>query len=115
LETLRERVEQARQVPNVRAEPAPEHMAPSDETVRIEPRGSGGPQLGSAADVGRLVRERRRQAGMSQGELALTAHTGRRFISELEAGKPTVELERVLTILRALEIRLLAEPRSHER
>ena len=53
----------------------------------------------SAEDVGRLLRDRRRQQGLSQEELADLADSHRNRIAELEQGKPT---ERVALILRAL-------------
>lgn len=45
---------------------------------------------------------------MTQNMLAKRAGTGRRFISELEAGKPTLELERVFQVCNALGLHLLA-------
>jgi DNA-binding XRE family transcriptional regulator len=47
---------------------------------------------------------------MSQTALAQAAGTGRRFISELEAGKPTAALGLVLAVCRALQLRLMVEP-----
>jgi y4mF family transcriptional regulator len=52
--------------------------------------------------LGDLVRARRKAQGLRQEEVALAAGTGRRFVSELENGKPTVRLEEVLKVLRAL-------------
>jgi HTH-type transcriptional regulator/antitoxin HipB len=49
---------------------------------------------------------------MSQSRLALIAGTGRRFISELEAGKLTAELGKVLAVCHALGFQLTAEPHS---
>jgi|GEM_PF-2402524 len=71
--------------------------------------GAVGPAIGSTEAVGRLVRERRERLGLTQLELAVRAGTGRRFISELESGKPTLELGRTLAVLRAVDIRVLAE------
>lgn len=53
----------------------------------------------AATSLGALVRQRRKEAGLSQAELAKAAAVGRRFVSELEGGKPTVRLDRVLAIL----------------
>jgi y4mF family transcriptional regulator len=57
-------------------------------------------------DIGRVVRDERKAQGLTQDELALLANTGRRFIVELEHGKPTSRLDRVLQVLAALGIEL---------
>jgi y4mF family transcriptional regulator len=114
-ETLRQRVDQARRATAARNEPLFDERGPGDENARVDRQARAGLKLESAAAVGRLVRERRREAGMSQGQLALTAGTGRRFISELEAGKPSAELGKVLMVCRALGVHLFAESGSHER
>lgn len=58
--------------------------------------------------LGDVVRHARRRQSLSQAELASAAGTGRRFISDLEAGKPTLEFERLLKVCHALGITLLA-------
>ncbi len=60
--------------------------------------------------IGRLVRAKRRQQGLRQAELAALAGVGNRFVSELEHGKPTVELGRAIGVLAALGVQVqLAE------
>jgi HTH-type transcriptional regulator/antitoxin HipB len=54
------------------------------------------------ADVGAAVRGVRKRLGMSQGELALAAGVGVRFLVELERGKPSVRFELVLRVIEAL-------------
>ena len=61
-------------------------------------------------DIGRLVRETRKGLGVTQKELALTSGTGLRFIIELEKGKETAEIGKVLTILQTLGIQLILTP-----
>jgi y4mF family transcriptional regulator len=61
-------------------------------------------------DVGRLVRETRKGLGVTQKALALTSGTGLRFIIELERGKETAEIGKVLTILQTLGIQLTLTP-----
>ncbi len=56
----------------------------------------------TADALGRLIRARRRQQGLRQAELAALSDVGNRFLSDLEHGKPTVELGRVLLVLAAL-------------
>src|SRR5437660_1972724 len=64
----------------------------------------------SPQDIGRLVRETRKGLGVTQKELALTSGTGLRFIIELEKGKETDEIGKVLTILQTLGIQLTLTP-----
>ena len=64
--------------------------------------------------LGEIVRRERRLIGLSQADLAAIAGTGRRFISELEAGKPTLEFERLLKVCHALRIRLFAAIQSND-
>ena len=60
--------------------------------------------------IGELVRETRKGLGVTQKRLALTSGTGLRFIIELEHGKPTCELGKVLTVLQTLGIRIGLTP-----
>lgn len=76
-----------------------------------------GPRIGEreAAHFGTLVRERRKALKMNQDELALATGVGRRFIIDLEAGKPTCELGRSLVVANAVGLRifdLLAQDRA---
>ena len=66
----------------------------------------------TAQELGRLVRERRKQLAMNQEDLSLVAGTGTRFISELERGKETCELGKTLSVLANLGIELTIQPRK---
>ncbi len=46
----------------------------------------------SAKDIGKLVRQRRKQAGLTLKEAAGMAGVGVRFLSELERGKTTLQI-----------------------
>ena len=48
--------------------------------------------------------------GATQKDLALTSGTGLRFIIELEQGKPTCQLEKTLTVLNTLGIKMELTP-----
>jgi HTH-type transcriptional regulator/antitoxin HipB len=61
-------------------------------------------------DIGKLVRETRKGLSVTQKALALTSGTGLRFIIELERGKATAEIGKVLTILQTLGIQLTLTP-----
>ena len=56
----------------------------------------------NARDLGRYVRDRRRAAGLSQQDLATKALVSRRWLSELESGKPTAEVGLIFKVVAAL-------------
>jgi HTH-type transcriptional regulator/antitoxin HipB len=68
----------------------------------------------SATELGEAVRRTRKAKGLRQAELALVAGTGRRFIVDLEHGKPTAQLSEVLRVVRALGLRVDLRPRSED-
>ena len=64
---------------------------------------------------GALVRERREALALTQDDLALSTGVGRRFVIELEAGKPTVQLGKALLVAEAVGLRpldVMAEGRT---
>lgn len=63
----------------------------------------------SSEDIGKFIAIVRKRRKLTQAELAGLSGTGRRFLSELENGKPTVQFTKVLKILKTLKISLLAE------
>ncbi len=60
--------------------------------------------------LGAIVRNERKALGLRQAELAAASGVGVRFLVELESGKPTAQIGKVLEVLAALgcsiEIRL---------
>jgi HTH-type transcriptional regulator / antitoxin HipB len=60
--------------------------------------------------IGGLIRDTRKQMRVTQKDLALTAGTGLRFIVDLEKGKETCELGKVLAVLRTLGIAVVLTP-----
>jgi len=69
-------------------------------------------KISSVEDLGHLVRQYRSEQDATQTDLAAFAGVGVRFISELENGKPTVELGKVLKVLATLGLELRVRPRS---
>ncbi len=57
-------------------------------------------------ELGKTIRNARRAAGLRQDELAGAANVGVRFIIELEAGKPTAQIGKTLSVLDALGCRI---------
>ncbi len=56
--------------------------------------------------IGAAVKAARKRLGVTQRDLAMTSGTGLRFISDLEQGKPTCQLGKVLSLLHTLGITL---------
>jgi len=60
----------------------------------------------SAADLGVAVREFRTAAGLTQAELAHQAGVHRSYLSALENGNVSEQLERVVDLLRRLGVHI---------
>ena len=58
----------------------------------------------TTVSIGELVKQTRKHLKITQRDLALTSGTGLRFIIELEQGKSTCQLGKVLTVLNTLGI-----------
>jgi HTH-type transcriptional regulator / antitoxin HipB len=58
----------------------------------------------STKEIGQSIRHIRKQLGVTQSDVALTAGTGVRFIIDLEKGKPTCQIGKVLQVLQVLGI-----------
>jgi HTH-type transcriptional regulator / antitoxin HipB len=63
----------------------------------------------SSVDLGLLVREQRKRLAMNQLDIAGLGNTGNRFIVELENGKPTLQLQKVLDVIRLLGLELTVQ------
>jgi y4mF family transcriptional regulator len=55
--------------------------------------------------LGAEVRSRRKALKLTQAELAMTSGTGVRFVGELENGKETCHVGKVLSVMRTLGLR----------
>jgi y4mF family transcriptional regulator len=64
----------------------------------------------TAEEIGFVVRQARLAQGLRQDQLAAAAGVGLRFLVELERGKPSVRLAKVLAVLDALGCRLQVTP-----
>ena len=59
----------------------------------------------TASAFGLLVRKRRKELNIRQAQLALATGVGRRFLIELESGKPSCQLGRSLLVAEALGLK----------
>ncbi len=65
--------------------------------------------------IGSLVKKSRKNQGLTQSEAAGYLNVGTRFLSELENGKPTVQLEKALHVLKGLGLALFAVPKTNHK
>ena len=61
-------------------------------------------RIRTATDIGAFIRERRTKLGMDQIALAKKAGTSRKWLVEVEQGKPGAEIGLILRTLKSLEI-----------
>jgi len=62
-------------------------------------------KLNNAKAFGKAVRIYRKKQGITQLQMAAVANTGLRFISDLENGKPSIQLDKALRVAWLLGIR----------
>jgi transcriptional regulator with XRE-family HTH domain len=70
------------------------------------PNSRGPYRIYTAASLGEAIRYYRKQAGLTQAQLAEAAGLQRSYLSELERGKETEQLVRLLRVLRQLGVRM---------
>jgi HTH-type transcriptional regulator / antitoxin HipB len=74
--------------------------------------GGGRMRIRTATDLGAFIRERRTKLGMDQISLAKKAGTSRKWLVEVEQGKPRAEIGLILRTLKSLEISIDVEADS---
>jgi y4mF family transcriptional regulator len=62
--------------------------------------------------LGKIVRARRKELGYTQAQLAERCGCGVRYLSELENGKPTIEMGKALHVIHVLGLDLFVEGRQ---
>jgi HTH-type transcriptional regulator/antitoxin HipB len=67
----------------------------------------------SSTDLGSLVRAQRKRHALRQTDIAGLGNTGNRFVVDLENGKPTLQLQKVLDVLDLLGLEVVVRPKGH--
>ena len=70
----------------------------------------GEPVRYTVQEIGQMIRESRKRLGVTQKDLALTSGTGLRFVIDLEKGKETCQIGKVLTVLHTLGMGIALTP-----
>ncbi len=68
----------------------------------------------TAKDLGALIRQRRKEMGLSQADLAGICNVGNRFLVELEAGKPTIQFDKALHVAANVGLELRVRKKGDE-
>jgi y4mF family transcriptional regulator len=63
-------------------------------------------------ELGALIRAQRKRLALKQLDLAGLGNTGNRFIVDLENGKPTVQLQKVLDLMNLLDLEVVVRARA---
>lgn len=63
-------------------------------------------QIDNIEELGNYIRQTRKSQGLTQAELAMTANVGVRFLVDLENGKETAQVGKVLKICQMLGLKL---------
>ena len=66
----------------------------------------------TASDIGAAVRKKRKEDGLTLADTAALSCVGYRFMSDLENGKETVQVGKVLKVLTALGLNMTIEARK---
>lgn len=69
-------------------------------------------KIRDVGDIGAAIRAKRVSIGMQQEQLAALAGVGPRFLSEIENGKESAEIGKVLHVLRRLGLDVSITPRG---
>lgn len=75
--------------------------------MSTEPGSQGhGFRIYTAASLGDAIKHYRSEAGLTQAQLAAQSGLQRSYLSEMESGKETEQLRRLLRVLRQLGVRM---------
>lgn len=64
--------------------------------------------------LGKAIQDTRRKKNIRQSDLADITGTSVKFISDIERGKETIQMDKAFTLLRALGLKLYVTPGSIE-
>ena len=65
-----------------------------------------------SAAIGAIIRRLRREAQLTQIKAASMCHVGTRFLSDLENGKATIQLGKVLRVLQAFGVLVMLKKKD---
>ena len=87
-------------------------MPPSAKQLPIGNFSGAGTPIRSSVELGAVIREQRKRLALKQLDLAGLGNTGNRFIVDLENGKPTVQLQKVLDLMDLLGLEVVVRTKA---
>lgn len=87
-------------------------MPPSTQELPSGHPTSAEAPIRSSVELGAVIREQRKRLALKQIDLAGLGNTGNRFIVDLENGKPTVQLQKVLDLMDLLGLELVVRSKA---
>ena len=87
-------------------------MPQNKKELPIGNRSIGASIVRTSTDIGIIVREQRKHLALNQLDIAGMGNTGNRFIVDLESGKPTAQLQKVLDIIDLLGLEVVIRPKA---
>ena len=66
-------------------------------------------EIFTVKDLSKLIKEKSLALGMTQSDASALCNVGIRFLSELENGKPTLQIDKVLKVAKFFDIKIFAE------
>ena len=69
-------------------------------------------KIKSPSDIGNAVRKKRKEDGLTLADASALCGVGYRFLSDLENGKPTVELGKTLQVIAGLGLEVRIGPKE---
>lgn len=87
-------------------------MPPSAQDLPLGHSPDSETPVRSSMELGALIREQRKRLALKQLDLAGLGNTGNRFIVDLENGKPTVQLQKVLDLMDLLGLEVVVRTKA---
>ncbi len=78
----------------------------SDTTSKSAPAST---KIRSSQELGEFIRQYRTSQKILQADIVGLANTGNRFIVDLEKGKPTLQLQKVLDVLDLIGLEVIVQ------
>lgn len=66
-------------------------------------------EIFTVKDLSKLIKEKRLALGMTQSDASALCNEGIRFLSELENGKTTLQIDKILKVANFFDIKIFAE------
>lgn len=87
-------------------------MPPSAQDLPLGHSTGSETPIRTSVELGLVIREQRKRLALKQLDLAGLGNTGNRFIVDLENGKPTVQLQKVLDLMDLLGLEVVVRTKA---